>query len=392
MTGKDICYGNCTGCGICTQVCGVKCISMETDKHGFVVPVVDERTCIQCGKCSLNCPENNEYKPNPESPQIWIGYAKNEKILQTSSSGGVFFLIAQRIIQKGGIVYGASIDECGRVFHSRVDNEYELSRLQKSKYAQSVCTEVYSQVKEDLRTKTYVLFVGTPCQVYALKMFLREEYENLILVDFFCHGIPSSKMFQDYVNAIKCKSGQKIRTIDFRDKMEGWRNFDFSIEYENKKKYWFYHDEDFYMRIFLKNLISRESCYDCRYKTLNRHSDITIADAWGVEAISKKIREEDGGSSIILLHTKMGEKIFDGIMDKMILEKRDIDSWLMNNPALARKTECPPEREKMLAEYEKGVPIITLLDNYSALSFKGTMKRRIKFILRCSIMRWRKKS
>ena len=222
----------CTGCEACSNRCPISCIKMFFDSEGFRYPNINKDKCLNCGLCEKVCPvlkrENNESK----TLTFNLAINKDEKIRIDSSSGGIFHLLAENIISKGGSVYAVKYDKDFNVIHSKIESIKDIDEYRNSKYVQSHIGWAYKNIEADLKSNLTVLFVGTPCQVAGLKSFLRRDYENLVTVDFICHGVPSVKAFQSYLNFINIKDKLSFK-INMRDKSEGWNGYGVKISNGN---------------------------------------------------------------------------------------------------------------------------------------------------------------
>lgn len=350
---------DCCGCGACQAICPRNAIEMNEDEYGFVYPKIDETKCINCGLCKKVCSYKNP-RMMEEDKKVYMSVSKNDKILKKSASGGVFFELANAIILDGGIVYGCSMEFYNNKLypkHIRVDNSADLVKLQGSKYVQSECGNIYKQVKNDLLDNKTVLFSGTPCQVEGLKSFLQyKDYDNLFLIDIICHGVPSRKMFQDYISDFERKNDCKVTEYYFRDKKYGWGLF-FKIVYkkngEKKELVKPCYESSFY-QLFLDSSIYRENCYECPYACHDRNSDITIGDYWGaIEEHPECELNVKSGISCIITNTEKGVSI----IRKYGKQLETIDSKFskvskhnhqLNNPSYLSK-----EHEKILKIYKE---------------------------------------
>lgn len=216
-------------------------------------------------------------------PIAYACYSKNEAVRIRSSSGGIFYMLGEEVLGTGGVVFGAAFDSDWSVKHRHVDSKDELILLMGSKYIQSNIGDTYKQVKCFLKNGRQVLFCGTPCQIAGLKRFLNRNYDNLILVDFICHGVASPEVWKQYLDEIS--EGKEIESISFRDKTRGWSKFSLKIKYRDGTEYLESPYIDPFMRAFLKDIIQRPACYQCRFKGLERESDMTLADFWGIKNI-----------------------------------------------------------------------------------------------------------
>lgn len=300
---------NCCGCEACVQICPKGCINFQQDSEGFYYPIVDTNYCIRCGLCEKACPKLNSFER--KVPQlVFAAQNKNEEVRLNSSSGGIFIVIARYIItQKGGVVFGARFDNQWNVIHDFTETEEGLKCLQNSKYVQSQIGVNYKKAKSFLDQGRWVLFTGTHCQIAGLKQFLRKDYENLLAVDIFCHGVPSNKTWQQYLKELKNKNqSENILSINFRSKKEeGWGRYHVNIELDNKKISQLYRKNTF-QRGFIKNLYLRPSCYECAFKQSNSGADISLGDFWGISNSVPSL-DDDKGTSKVVVYTQKGSQI-----------------------------------------------------------------------------------
>lgn len=300
----------CCGCSACAQSCPKKCISMIEDEEGFLYPNINNNICVDCGLCEKVCPVINSREPR--EPRIaFAAINLNEEIRMKSSSGGIFTMIAERIIDDNGVVFGARFDENWEVMHDYTENKNGLEAFRCSKYVQSRIGNTYKQAKIFLEQGRKVLFSGTSCQIAGLHHFLKKKYENLLTVDFVCHGTPSPKVWKMYLNEITTNCRNAISDIQFRNKDKGWSQFNFKISYSKLDKEYVVtarHDRDLYMRAFLNELILRPSCYNCKAKCGSCLSDITLGDYWGVR-LHHPDMDDNKGTGLVLINSNKGEEI-----------------------------------------------------------------------------------
>ena len=312
---------SCTGCGACFNKCVLCAIKMELDADGFYKPIVNKELCTECGLCVKICPEVNPVFDNNTKPKCYAVMASDE-IRMRSSSGGVFELLACQVFENNGYVCGAAWAKgFTGVEHIVVDNYNDLVKLQGSKYIQSNTNNVYNDVEKLLREGKFVLFTGCPCQVAGLKACLGELYysDKLITIDLVCHGTPSVKVFRKYLT--EEHSSKKITNIGFRDKEYGWNCSTINITYTDGEKYIGKSTKDSYYKAFLKNLSLNQPCGDCRFAVLPRQGDITLGDFWGINDYNRKLNDQKG-TSVVLVNSNKGKKIFEKINKKMKLLKK----------------------------------------------------------------------
>lgn len=339
----------CSGCHACYNACPIGCISMICDEEGFLQPHINNDTCVNCGKCKYVCPVLKDYKGNTKG-RAFACINKNEEVRMSSSSGGIFTLIAEYVLDMGGVVFGAAFDNNLDVRHIEVKSKAELSRLRGSKYLQSVIGNSFRIAKKFLDEGKYVLFTGTPCQISGFKSYLGKDYDNLILQDIVCHGVPSSMVWRKYLDYRKSKINEKMngeKMPNFRNKISGWYKYCVSIYFENNKEYVEDHSFDIYMKAFLNDLCLRRSCYACHFKSLERESDITLADFWGVNNILPDMYD-DRGTSLVLINSEKGMNILKKISCHMKYKEVDIDEAIKYNPSAVRSCSIPRKRGKFM--------------------------------------------
>lgn len=299
----------CTGCTACKSICPQKCIEMKQDEEGFLYPQVDKEKCINCGLCEKVCPVKNK-KKNKKDQHAYVFQNKDDKIRKDSTSGGAFTAIAEYVINRNGVVFGVQFDENFKVVHGKAESIEELAKFRNSKYVQSEVGNTFAEVKNELENGRVVCFSGTSCQIEGLKNFLRKDYENLILVDVVCRAVPSPLVWEKYLE-LKKKENADIKNIRFRDKFYGYKYSNFTIF--NKDDKVTYHrgvESDPYLRAFFSNICDRPACYECRFKKLERESDITIWDCFNVEKYDSKL-DDDKGTTRILTNSEQGEKVIE---------------------------------------------------------------------------------
>lgn len=257
-------------------------------------------------------------------------------------SGGVFTLLASLVIEKGGIVYGASFNNENTVEHIEIDKVNDLNKLRGSKYVQSKIGNTYSKIKDYLNQGRLVYFSGTPCQIDGLLAFLNKRYDNLILQDIVCHGVPSPKVWKKYLEQFNIEEDAKI---SFRDKSTGWDSYSFTID--QKEKFTQLSSQNEYMKVFLKDLCLRPSCYDCHSKSLHRNSDITLADFWGIKNICPELYDNEG-TSLVFINSKKGKELFENIKLDIEYKKVNIEEASKYNPSSYKSVPVPDKRNKYM--------------------------------------------
>lgn len=365
----------CCGCESCVQACPKHCISFDEDAEGFRYPKVDMSSCVNCGLCEKVCPFLNQSVPQLPLAS-YAAKNRDPKELDSSSSGGAFILLAKEIIKQGGVVFGAKFDADWNVVHGYADTADELKAFMGSKYVQSRIGNAFLEAKTFLKAGRIVLFSGTTCHIAGLKKFLGKDYDNLITVDVICHGVPSSKVWQMYLDYVKNKVGNgRITNISFRDKRLGWKKFSFvvSLDYDtsdgNLKHMEMsdYHRDNPFMQAFLANLILRPSCEKCKVKAGRCYSDITLADFWGVNNLFPEINCYNG-VSLLTVNSNRGKCIVK--MLELDLIESDIHNAIKWNPAYTCSPSFHPRRNSFFSSLNKSKKdIVTLMSKYSIYNF-----------------------
>lgn len=330
----------CCGCGACVEICSEKAIKMVRDEEGFDYPQINESICKECTKCKNVCPIKMEEYIQDEN--IYMGVqVKEDELRYFSSSGGVFSVLAKYVIGYLGTVYGAGYSENMKVIHKEAENRQQLEQIKRTKYVQSDMDGIYSKIEDNLKAGRWVLFCGTPCQANALMLFLKRSYERLIVVDLVCYGVPSPGIWEDYVSYLERIHKGKMTDFSFRDKRNKDNGHMRSYIIDGKEYISSFYD-DIYCKMFFKNYILRPSCYNCKFCTVNRKSDFTIGDFWGIEHVRPDF--DDGmGTSMVIAHSSKAKKIWNDIALELnwfectkedILQPRLLEP---TNPARGRK-------------------------------------------------------
>ena len=331
----------CSGCSACFAACPVGCITMRPDAEGFLYPVVDQEKCIGCGKCDRVCPVTEPSTAEAAPAAAWGANARDAALRERSSSGGVFTLLAKDVLESGGVVFGAALTEhCSKAEHIMAENAEQLSRLQGSKYVQSNLKDAFRQAKEKLENGYSVLFTGTPCQIAGLRAFLGRDYERLLSVAIICHGAPSPLVWERYVSHSEKKLGGKLREAFFRSKKTGWNHFGLHLVSESGKEQYLTAQKDAFMRLFLRNLSLRPSCYRCEAKSGSCAADLIIGDFWGVQNVLPDLAD-DMGTSLVLSFTEKGTAAAERVLFAMDTRKVSAETALEGNSAYYHSVRMP---------------------------------------------------
>lgn len=369
----------CSGCHACVNVCPKQCIRMQADAEGFLYPEIDKMQCVGCHLCEKICPILNDKGYAQQSLQdAYAAYCKDDAVRMKSSSGGIFTLLAEQILEQGGVVFGAALTEdCRSVRHIGVETKEQLALLRGSKYVQSTIGMTYRDAKTFLDAGRLVFFTGTPCQIGGLYAYLRRNYDNLITQDLICHGVPSPKVWERYVELREQREGAKVTAASFRNKVSGWKVYSLSLTFENGTTSAMTIQEDPYMKGFLADLYLRPSCHACAFKTTQRQADLTLADFWGVQNVLPML-DDNQGTSVVWLHSEKGRAIYEKIMPQLKSEKVAIKQALVYNAAAVTSVPEPSGRKRFWAVFADDFP----LDAVKRLSKRTLWQRAQRYLSR----------
>lgn len=333
----------CCGCNACGDVCAKHAITFKTDIEGFWYPEVNKDLCTDCGLCEKVCPiiniKNLKKNDYPKPAHTIAAVNKNMRVRWNSTSGGAYTALAEVMLEQGGYVTGAIYNEGFTGVHNYVSNNPDdLEKLRSSKYLQSNAEGLFKEIKGLLVKGEKVLACGTPCQMAALRSFLRKDYENLIIVDFVCRGVNSPKVYRAYLDSLEKKFGSKVAYIKAKNKELGWRNLTRKVIFENGQSYYGIHMDDDFRRGYHTNVFCRPSCYDCKFKEFPRIADITIADYWGIEKVDPNL-DNNIGTSMMLLNSNKGIVFFERLKDKLEYRETAFEAILGGNIALRKSIE-----------------------------------------------------
>lgn len=338
---KQICnHKYCTGCSACTNVCGKQAISMvaDNDHFGHLFPHIDENKCVDCGLCQKVCPQLATL--DVHSPRKALAsWAVNRDVHMLSTSGGLAFTIASKVIEKyEGVVYACATNYEPKlsIEHMRIDNLKDLPKIQGSKYVQShLGSDLYKMLKKDLKDGKMVLFIGCPCQVAAAKKYVKGVDDKFFCVDIICHGVPSQKQLNEYLRTL---TDEGIAKLSFRSTDDKSNGYDFATTTTGvtiSRKL----GQSTYFSAFMRAMNYRESCYSCHYAQNNRVGDITIGDFWGLKKCDIPEDEKRLGISVCLVDTDKGNSIISMVGDSLQIVERPIAEALKGNPQLNRPSK-----------------------------------------------------
>ena len=364
IAGTDV----CTGCGACAALCPVGCIEMKEDKIGHFYPFIHKEKCLGCDLCRKSCPVMNKPKAYPTG-KAYACWSLDGEDRKSSTSGGFASVASAIIIEEGGVVYGSALTPDG-IKHIRVSDRENLKKLKGSKYVQSPIDEIYKPLSEDMKNGLKVLFVGTPCQTAGVKAYLGKEYDNLLLIDLICTGVPPQKLLWEHLG---CKSAMP-QEISFRDGFGGR----LTIRSNGSAIYQKFDYEDYFFMGFREHLYFRESCYQCPFTGLSRCSDMTIGDFWGLGKKEPFLYDTKDGVSLVMPHNKKGEDLIEKCRDRLFMEERKLDEAIDSNLRYIK----PPAKHKNSESFRK---------YYINNGFKYALKKSLKKERRIYFLRRRKR-
>lgn len=341
----------CTGCGMCHDKCPKGAIDMKYNDNGFLEPFINFEKCIKCGICEKGCPENNISEIRETNQQAFAGWSKIKQIRKSSTSGGIFKVLAEYILEENGVVCGAVFKNPVDLRHVMLESKEKISRMSGSKYIQSNMSGIYRKVEEKLKENRKVLFSGTPCQINALRCYLKRDYENLFTCEVLCHGIASTKWYIDVLLDITKGNLEKIKEVEFRNKDKGWEKSQFIVVEKNGKKHHCLSYWGAFGYPFSRQILSRKVCLSCRFSAKNRVADITLGDYSGNDKDRFCLEDRYLGISIILTNSSKGEYLIKKIADKIEVYERDINFVVMSSPAMRKRVSALDEWKEFWTTY-----------------------------------------
>lgn len=338
----------CTGCKMCADICPQSAIYFETDNEGFWYPRVDESRCNNCGLCVKRCPSLNiSYYSTKEEPKVYAAWSKDYKVRCESTSGGMFWEIAKKFIESGGVVAGSRWGADWKSAEHYIAYDLDgLVMLRGSKYIQSDTEGIYKKVREELKQGKKVLFCGTPCQNAAMQMFLQEEIDNIFFFDFICRSINSPLAFKSYISELEKEYDSNVKFVHLKNKKKGWQSLASLVLFENGEESLKDRYEDLWIKGFIGNdLYTRQSCFQCQYRCLPRKtSDITVGDFWGIR--NESAYDMFRGISVVLINSEKGKKLLENASENLVLKERRIEDVLAGNFALLKNPNCSEKKDR----------------------------------------------
>lgn len=370
---------DCCGCWACSNICPVKCITINEDEEGFRYPIVEKDKCINCHLCEKVCPIIN-VKPEVKKPQKgYVLQNKDDKVLAESTSGGAFTAIATYIINNGGVVFGAALNENNEARHIYVESVNKLWRFRNSKYVQSQIGETFSQAKKFLKEGRLVCFSGTPCQMEGLMQFLRKPYDNLIAVDVVCRAVPSPKVLRKYLEWKQDSYGKPLEHLKFRNKQ--FYGYKYSnMSFSSKKGV--YHegiDTDPWLRSFFSGINVRPSCFACRFKKRYRVTDLTLWDCFEPSKFCKEM-DNDKGVTRVIAHSEKGMNVMSAIGEYAFIKEIAPDKLLASVKEFVEPATENPRRAAFFKDLDSLAPGV-LFNKYFPVTAKTKFEKNIRLLM-----------
>lgn len=372
----------CVGCGNCKNACPAKAIDMVEDKDGFLIPSINHDKCVNCTKCEKVCPNHQlKYRNVDNLPKVCLVRAKNKKILKETASGGICTALSNYFVcEKNGYVCGAVYNDDFRVIHILTNSLSDIERMRQSKYVQSDLGICFADIETKLKSGVYVLFIGTGCQVYALKKYLNRDYDTLFCVDLICHGVPSPKVQREYVSYLREKYGE-IKHINNRYKkiyVHSYVSTYFS-EYKTGRKVIKRYSDDPMADAFFSHLSIRTSCFECAFKTLHRLSDLTVGDFWFSEQYG--FGEDLLGINLCLIQSEKGEELLNFIQPQTEMMEIDAKEAILLNGGMLYSS-CTVNKNRTAFFKELGtLRLDHLVKKYDVKSKTTLLKNRIRELI-----------
>ncbi len=369
---------SCTACGACVSVCPKDALTLRYNSEGFYYPQVDRKLCIGHHLCEQVCHVITNESSQPSDVAQYMVKSNSEELVRLSSSGGVFSILAESVLGQGGVVYGARYNyKLERAEHASTD-ECDLSELRKAKYVESYLGDTFVGVSRNLSSGRKVLFCGTPCQVRGLKRYLefkKVDVQELLLVQFICHGVPSNENFTHYKHFVEKRCGSKHKTVDldFRSKTYGWSRNSIKFKFSNGRTRSVRATESLFLLAFRDNIALRRSCYGCDLLR-EGNADITLGDFWGVLKYRPELNDEKG-ISLVLLHGDKAQRIFDSLKGNFWSEELPASSieYIYGDNKQALKAQ----RDKRAEEIQRCGYVPYLKSVYTKYIIKRVIKRVI---------------
>ena len=352
----EVCDKNlCTGCGTCISVCPQKCITWQKDDLDTLLPNISVEECVDCGACRRVCHINHEMEFHMPT-KCYASWALDPEIRRTSASGGITSVFYQYTLEQGGFTCGVEFDFRRGAYYVPVENTDDINRVKNSKYVFSRTDGIFKKIKTELKSGRFVFFVGLPCQVAALKLFLGKlfEAENLLSADILCHGVANEEYLFQYLKELERQKKKHPNSLSFRDPEYGTEKYIFTLRAENNKVFYKqnHYGGNLYYIGYMNELMYRENCYHCRYARTERVSDLTFGDFDGLGA-KEPFNYWNRQVSLCLVNTERGAHYLQKVSDRLFLEERKLQEAVIPQKQLKGPAQGHPNRKMFLEEYRK---------------------------------------
>ena len=333
----------CTGCSACMSQCPQDAITMTPGRKGFLYPQIDPEKCVNCGLCQRVCPAiRYEELYQKGIPAAFAAQHYVEGVLKNSSSGGVFTAVSDYVLHRNGVVYGAAYMPDMTVAHIRAENTIRRNRMRDSKYVQSDLGSTFREIQQDLKAGRMVLFTGTPCQCAGLRSVAPKENTTLIIMEIFCHSVPSPRLFKDHIATLAARNSSAVVGYSSRDKRYGWTRRDRVCFANGKVDDSSLLSQSFY-KLFNQKIAARDSCRTCPFGGKQRCADLSIGDFWGYREAGISLPHKGKGLSVVLANTEIGKQLLKEISG-LQLEQISYESAFIRNHSkpivFAKETEA----------------------------------------------------
>jgi len=357
----------CSGCGACVSACPKEAIKVSLDKEGVYTATVDESRCVDCGQCKTVCMRLDTSSCLPlSSGTIVAAQSSNAATVKKCTSGGIAYEMSKYAFKNGMGILGVIYDyETSRAVSCIAKTEEDIERFRGSKYIQSYTADAFREMLAEMKndsTRKYLAF-GTPCQIYGLAKLLEKHHmrDRAILVDLFCHGVPSYRVWDQYLESLKAQLGtNRLTEVVFRDKSIGWHNFVIKLQ-SDKGEYKEASEGDLFYHAFFDNVLFSEACFDCAVRKAVSKADLRLGDYWG-----KRYQHREDGISAVLLCTERGKAFLEQIKDQLIcFEAGSVDEVMASQSVHIYATKT--YRQNAFFDLQQGKSLQKTIESYRKL-------------------------
>lgn len=362
----------CSGCGACAAGCPRDAITLVSDREGFRYPQIGD-SCVSCGHCSHICPALKQRETRPASA-VYAAWHTDDTLRARSGAGGAFTAMAQYVLESGGVVFGAVLDQNMTVRHTAVHHPGDLAALRGPKPVQSDLGDTYRQIRRAVDGGQTVLFSGTPCQVDGLYRYLGEHPEHLLTCDLVCSGVASPGVWNKLVDTMSYIKRRSVVNVHFADKLPQTTERRFRVWFDGGGTYDAPLSKSQFGRGYLRRLLLRPACHTCPYANGNRVGDITLGTFHGLTG--ELAGEEAKGVSLLLVNSVKGAHLFDAL--PLHRERRSFVEAAAHNTALCTPAAAGEKRSEFFEALDSAASVRAALQQYlSAESPLGKWKEKL---------------